>query len=191
MNIYRAHVLVCGGTGCTSSGSVKIQEEFENQLKQRGLENEIKVVQTGCFGLCALGPVVIVYPEGSFYSMVTVDDVAEIVEEHLLKGRIVTRLLYDETVQNEGEIKSLNDVDFYKKQMRVVLRNCGVINPENIDEYIAVDGYRALGKVLTEMTPEQVIDLMKQSGLRGRGGGGFHPGPAGPSAGGNLCASGL
>ena len=176
MNIYRAHVLVCGGTGCTSSGSVKIQEEFENQLKQRGLENEIKVVQTGCFGLCALGPVVIVYPEGSFYSMVTVDDVAEIVEEHLLKGRIVTRLLYDETVQNEGEIKSLNDVDFYKKQMRVVLRNCGVINPENIDEYIAVDGYRALGKVLTEMTPEQVIDLMKQSGLRGRGGGGFPTG---------------
>lgn len=176
MNIYRAHVLVCGGTGCTSSGSVKIQEEFENQLKQRGLENEIKVVQTGCFGLCALGPVVIVYPEGSFYSMVTVDDVAEIVEEHLLKGRIVTRLLYDETVQHEGEIKSLNDVDFYKKQMRVVLRNCGVINPENIDEYIAVDGYRALGKVLTEMTPEQVIDLMKQSGLRGRGGGGFPTG---------------
>ena len=176
MNIYRAHVLVCGGTGCTSSGSAKIQEEFENQLKQKGLENEIKVVQTGCFGLCALGPVVIVYPEGAFYSMVTVEDVAEIVEEHLLKGRIVTRLLYAETVQESDQIKSLNDVDFYKKQMRVVLRNCGVIDPENIDEYIAVDGYQALGKVLTEMTPEQVIDMMKQSGLRGRGGGGFPTG---------------
>ena len=177
MNIYRAHVLVCGGTGCTSSGSAKIQEEFENQLKQKGLENEIKVVQTGCFGLCALGPVVIVYPEGAFYSMVKVEDVAEIVEEHLLKGRIVTRLLYAETVQKESDhIKSLSEVDFYKKQMRVVLRNCGVIDPENIDEYIAVDGYQALGKVLTEMTPEQVIDIMKQSGLRGRGGGGFPTG---------------
>ena len=177
MKIYRAHVLVCGGTGCTSSGSAKIQEEFENQLKQKGLENEIKVVQTGCFGLCALGPVVIVYPEGAFYSMVKVEDVAEIVEEHLLKGRIVTRLLYAETVQKESDhIKSLSEVDFYKKQMRVVLRNCGVIDPENIDEYIAVDGYQALGKVLTEMTPEQVIDIMKQSGLRGRGGGGFPTG---------------
>ena len=155
MNIYRAHVLVCGGTGCTSSGSVKIQEEFENQLKAKGLENEIKVVQTGCFGLCALGPVVIVYPEGAFYSMVKVEDVAEIVEEHLLKGRIVTRLLYAETVHENEEIKSLNEVDFYKKQMRVALRNCGVIDPENIDEYIAIDGYQALGKVLTEMTPER------------------------------------
>ena len=176
MNIYRAHVLVCGGTGCTSSGSVKIQEEFENQLKAKGLENEIKVVQTGCFGLCALGPVVIVYPEGAFYSMVKVEDVAEIVEEHLLKGRIVTRLLYAETVHENEDIKSLNEVDFYKKQMRVALRNCGVIDPENIDEYIAVDGYQALGKVLTEMTPEQVIETMKQSGLRGRGGGGFPTG---------------
>ncbi len=175
-NIYRAHVLVCGGTGCTSSGSVKIQDEFEKQLKEKGLENEVKLVQTGCFGLCALGPVVIVYPEGAFYSTVKVDDVAEIVEEHLLKGRIVTRLLYDESVHEENDIKSLNEVNFYKKQLRVALRNCGVINPEEIDEYIGVDGYQALGKVLTEMTPEEVIDTIKKSGLRGRGGGGFPTG---------------
>ncbi|MBO4954445.1 MAG: NAD(P)H-dependent oxidoreductase subunit E, partial [Clostridia bacterium] len=176
MNIYRAHVLVCGGTGCTSSDSPKILDEFEKQLQEKGLENEIKVVRTGCFGLCALGPVVIVYPEGAFYSRVTVEDVSEIVEEHLLKGRIVQRLLYEETVHDTDHIKSLNEVDFYKKQMRIALRNCGVINPESIDEYIALDGYRALGKVLTEMTPEEVIDLMKQSGLRGRGGAGFPTG---------------
>ena len=176
-NNYRAHILVCGGTGCTSSGSVKIQEEFVKQLKENGLENEVKVVPTGCFGLCALGPIVIVYPEGAFYSMVQIEDVKEIVEEHILKGRIVKRLLYQETVsENDGNIKSLNEVDFYKKQMRVALRNCGVINPEVIEEYIAVDGYQALAKVLTEMTPEQVIDVVKASGLRGRGGAGFSTG---------------
>jgi len=175
MNIYRSHVLICGGTGCTSSGSVKLQEEFEARLKENGLENEVKLVQTGCFGLCALGPIVVVYPEGAFYSRVELSDVKDIVEEHLLKGRIVTRLLYDETVQ-EDNIKSLNETQFYAKQMRVALRNCGVINPENIDEYIAVDGYQALGKVLTEMTPEEVIQIIKDSGLRGRGGGGFPTG---------------
>ena len=175
MDIARGHVLVCGGTGCTSSRSEQIIEEMEKQLKDKGLDKEIKVVKTGCFGLCALGPIMIVYPEGAFYSKVKVDDVAEIVEEHLLKGRIVKRLLYDETVE-EDNIKSLNEVDFYKKQKRVALRNCGVIDPENIDEYIAFDGYKALGKVLTEMTPEQVIETIKASGLRGRGGGGFPTG---------------
>ncbi len=176
-NTYSAHILVCGGTGCTSSGSVKIQEEFEKQLKEKGLDNEVKVVPTGCFGLCALGPIIIVYPEGAFYSMVKASDVKEIVEEHILKGRIVKRLLYEETVQEEeNTIKSLQETDFYKKQMRIALRNCGVINPENIEEYIAVDGYQALGKVLTEMTPEQVVEVIKESGLRGRGGGGFSTG---------------
>ncbi len=177
MNLYRAHVLVCGGTGCTSSGSEKILKEFEKQLAEKELEKEVKVVQTGCFGLCALGPIVIVYPEGAFYSMVKPEDVAEIVEEHLLKGRIVQRLLYEETIHaEEDDIKSLNEVNFYKKQMRVALRNCGVINPENIEEYIGVDGYQALGKVLTEYKPQQVIDIIKASGLRGRGGGGFPTG---------------
>lgn len=175
MELVRSHVLVCGGTGCTSSGSKQIITEFEKQIKKFDLDKEVKVVQTGCFGLCALGPIVIVYPEGSFYSMVKQEDVAEIVEQHLLKGKIVKRLLYKETVE-EDKIKSLNEVDFYKKQLRIALRNCGVINPENIDEYIAYDGYKALGKVLTEMTPEQVISTVKESGLRGRGGGGFPTG---------------
>lgn len=175
MDFARAHVLVCGGTGCTSSGSAVIIEEFEKSLKKNGLDKEVKVIKTGCFGLCALGPVVVVYPEGSFYSMVKPEDVEEIVTEHLLKGRIVKRLLYDETVENDT-IKSLNEVDFYKKQMRIALRNCGVIDPENIEEYIATDGYKALGKVLTEMTPSEVIEEIKASGLRGRGGAGFPTG---------------
>ncbi len=177
MELARGHVLVCGGTGCTSSGSEQIIKEMEAQLKANGLEKEIKVVKTGCFGLCALGPIMIVYPEGAFYSRVEVSDVKEIVEEHLLKGRIVKRLLYDETVrEGSDEIKSLNEVKFYEKQMRIALRNCGVINPEVIDEYIAFDGYKALGKVLTEMKPEDVINEIKESGLRGRGGGGFPTG---------------
>ena len=173
--MYRSHVLVCGGTGCTSSGSQQIIDAFEKELKNNDLENEVAVVRTGCHGLCALGPIVLVYPEGSFYSMVKAEDVPEIVSEHLLKGRVVTRLLYDETVQ-EAEVLPLAETGFYKKQKRVALRNCGVINPENIDEYIAVDGYQALGKVLTEMTPEQVIDTILASGLRGRGGAGFPTG---------------
>ena len=173
--MYRSHVLVCGGTGCTSSGSQQIIEAFEREIKANDLENEVAVVRTGCHGLCALGPIVLVYPEGSFYSMVKAEDVPEIVSEHLLKGRVVTRLLYDETVQ-EADVIPLAETGFYKKQKRVALRNCGVINPENIEEYIAVDGYQALGKVLTEMTPEQVIDTVLASGLRGRGGAGFPTG---------------
>lgn len=178
MDLYRSHVLVCGGTGCTSSGSEKIIEELHAQLKANHIDKEVMVVKTGCFGLCALGPIMVIYPEGAFYSMVKPEDIAEIVEEHLLKGRIVKRLLYQETVhdESEGGIKSLNDVDFYKKQMRIALQNCGVINPERIEEYIAFDGYKALGKVLTEMTPQQVIDELKASGLRGRGGAGFPTG---------------
>ena len=173
--MYRSHVLVCGGTGCTSSGSQQIIDTFEAEIKKNGLEEEVSVVRTGCHGLCALGPIVLVYPEGSFYSMVNKDDVAEIVSEHLLKGRIVTRLLYQETVK-EDEVIPLAETGFYKKQKRVALRNCGVINPEVIDEYIAVDGYQALGKVLTEMTPDDVIQTLLDAGLRGRGGAGFPTG---------------
>ncbi len=173
--MYRSHVLVCGGTGCTSSNSQAIIEALETQIAEKGLSEEIKVIRTGCFGLCALGPIMIVYPEGSFYSQVKVEDIPEIVEEHLLKGRIVTRLLYDETVTSD-EIKSLNETNFYAKQERVALRNCGVIDPENIDEYIAFDGYQALAKCLTEYKPEDVINVIKESGLRGRGGGGFPTG---------------
>ena len=173
--MYRSHVLVCGGTGCTSSGSQAIIDTFEAEIEKNGLKDEVAVVRTGCHGLCALGPIVLIYPEGSFYSMVKKEDVAEIVSEHLLKGRVVTRLLYQETVKEE-EVIPLVETGFYKKQKRVALRNCGVINPENIDEYIAVDGYQALAKVLTEMTPEQVIDTLLAAGLRGRGGAGFPTG---------------
>ncbi len=176
MELARAHVLVCGGTGCTSSGSEKIIAALENSLKEKNLENEIKVVRTGCFGLCALGPIMIVYPEGVFYSMVTPEDIPEIVEEHFLKGRVVKRLVYKETIAEDDSVKSLNEVDFYKNQMRIALRNCGVINPEDIDEYIGYGGYSALGKVLTEMKPQEVIDEIKKSGLRGRGGAGFSTG---------------
>lgn len=174
--MYRSHVLVCGGTGCTSSNSAAIIEALEKEIEAKGLSEEIKVIRTGCFGLCALGPIMIVYPEGCFYSQVQVEDVPEIVEEHLLKGRMVKRLLYDETVHSGDTIKSLNETNFYKKQKRVALRNCGVIDPENIDEYIAYDGYQALAKCLMEYTPDQVIDIVKRSGLRGRGGGGFPTG---------------
>ena len=173
--MYRSHVLVCGGTGCTSSGSQQIIEALKDEIEKNGLSKEVAVVQTGCHGLCALGPIMIVYPDAVFYSMVKVEDVPEIVSEHLLKGRVVTRLVYDETVTPAG-IKSLSDTNFYKKQHRIALRNCGVINPEVIDEYIGTGGYQALGKVLTEMTPDEVIQTIMDSGLRGRGGGGFSTG---------------
>ena len=173
--MYRSHVLVCGGTGCASSGSAELIAALNREIEANGLSAEVRVVTTGCFGLCALGPVMIIYPEGSFYSTVKPEDIPEIVREHLLKGRIVTRLLYHETVQ-EGGIESLNETSFYKKQLRVALRNCGVIDPEDINEYIAVDGYQALGKCLTEYTPDQVIEIISASGLRGRGGAGFPTG---------------
>ena len=173
--MYRSHVLVCGGTGCTSSGSQRIRDRLEKEIAANGLSEEVGVVKTGCFGLCALGPIMIVYPEGTFYSMVQEDDIAEIVSEHLLKGRVVTRLLYDETTKTD-RIIPLNETNFYKKQHRVALRNCGVINPENIEEYIGTGGYEALGIVLTEKTPEDVIQILLDSGLRGRGGAGFPTG---------------
>ena len=177
MDLYRAHVLVCGGTGCTSSGSHQLIERFEQQLKEKGLEKEVKVVRTGCFGLCEAGPVVIIYPEGTFYSRVKVEDVDEIVSEHLLKGRKVQHLVYVDHVTHESTVtKSLDEIGFYKQQKRIALKSCGVIDPENIDEYIAFDGYKALAKALTEMTREQVIQEVLDSGLRGRGGGGFPTG---------------
>ena len=175
MDLFRAHVLVCGGTGCSSSGSAELIKRFEEQIAKNGLDKEVKVVRTGCFGLCEAGPVVIVYPEGTFYSRIKVDDVDEIVSEHLLKGRIVQHLIYKEKADEEQH-STLENIDFYRPQLRLALRNCGRIDPENIDEYIAFDGYRALGKALTEMTPQQVIDEVLQSGLRGRGGAGFPTG---------------
>ncbi len=173
---YRKQVLICGGTGCTSSGSHKVVDTLEASLKKHGLEDEILVVKTGCFGLCALGPIMIVYPEGCFYSQMTPEHVERIVEEHLRDGNVVKEYLYQETVHSDGSILSLNETNFYKKQMRVALRNCGVIDPEQIEEYIAVDGYQALAKAVTQMTGDEVIDEVLKSGLRGRGGGGFPTG---------------
>ena len=176
MEFYRSNVLICGGTGCHSSGSADVMSTFRTELEKNKLEKEVKLVQTGCFGLCAVGPVVIVYPEGAFYSKVKKEDVPRIVSEHLLKGRMVTDLLYHDRVHEDNAVKSLDQVEFYKKQKRMALRNCGLIDPENIKEYIAFDGYQALAKVLTKMTPDETIQVIKASGLRGRGGAGFPTG---------------
>jgi NADP-reducing hydrogenase subunit HndC len=173
--IYRSHVLICTGTGCVSSGAKTIKESLEEELAANDLTNEIKIVETGCHGFCEKGPIMIVYPEGVFYCQVQSDDVAEIVEEHLLKGRTVERLLFKEPMTEE-QIPSYQDIDFYKKQQRIALANCGQIDPEDINEYIALGGYEAAGKVLTEMDPQEVVDTIKDSGLRGRGGGGFPTG---------------
>jgi NADH-quinone oxidoreductase subunit F/NADP-reducing hydrogenase subunit HndC len=175
MAIFRSHVLVCGGTGCASSNSAKIKEQFESKIEEMSLDKEVQVISTGCFGLCEEGPIVVVYPEGAFYNKMTVEKVDRIVEEHLYKGRLVKEYLYEDSI-DEDIIKSLSEVDFYNKQKRVSLKNCGIINPEDIREYIAQDGYMALGKALTEMTPEDVIQVVKDSGIRGRGGGGFPTG---------------
>ncbi|MGI6151694.1 MAG: NADH-ubiquinone oxidoreductase-F iron-sulfur binding region domain-containing protein [Christensenellales bacterium] len=176
MKFYRSHVLICGGTGCTSSGSNQLIHKFEEEIARVGLSDEVQVVRTGCFGLCELGPICIIYPEGSFYARLTEDHVAEIVEEHLLKGRICTKYLYSKSIAEDNTTKPLMEIDFYKKQRRIALHNCGVIDPENIDEYIAFDGYRALAKCLTELTPKDVVDTIIESGLRGRGGAGFPTG---------------
>ncbi|MDR3552100.1 MAG: NADH-quinone oxidoreductase subunit NuoF [Clostridia bacterium] len=173
--MIRSHVLICSGENCTSSGSEKLISAMESEIVKKGLADEVKVIKAGCFDLCSSGPNMIIYPEGAFYSNVTVADISEIVEEHLIKGRVVKRLLHHDFTQ-EKTVSSLNEVPFYQKQLRIALRNCGVINPEDIDEYIAFDGYRALGKVLTEMKPEEVIDVVLRSGLRGRGGAGFPTG---------------
>ena len=173
--MYRAHVLVCGGTGCSSSDSLQMADRLKDEIAKNDLAEEVQVVITGCHGLCAMGPIMVVYPEGTLYTRITMDDIPEIVVEHLLKGRVVKRLVYEETVGDEG-LRSLEETDFYKRQTRVALRNCGVIDPENIDEYIGRGGYEALGKVLTEMTPEDVVQTLLDSGLRGRGGAGFPTG---------------
>ncbi|GLC31863.1 NADH-quinone oxidoreductase subunit NuoF [Clostridium omnivorum] len=174
MDFYRSQVLVCGGDGCCDPHSADIYKFFKTELKRHNVDHEIELIKTGCLGLCELGPVVIVYPEGTFYSKVTVEDIPEIVEEHLVNNRVVERLIHK--AEGDGRVRNLNELSFFKKQVRIALRNCGIIDPENIDEYIAFDGYSALGKVLTTITSKEVIEVIKQSGLRGRGGGGFPTG---------------
>jgi len=175
MALYRAHVLICHGTGCASGGAPKVLDAFREELEKKNLDKEVLVIATGCHGMCEFGPIVVVYPEGTFYSQVKPEDVSEIVEEHLYKGRIVNRLLYREPISAQ-KVCHYKEIPFYGKQHRIVLSNCGYINPDNIDEYISRDGYQALGKCLTEMSPADVVDEMKKSGLRGRGGGGFPTG---------------
>lgn len=173
---YKRQVLICGGTGCTSSGSTNVIKTLSEEIEKNGLQKEVKIVRTGCFGLCSLGPIMIVYPEGSFYARVTPDEIPRIVEQHLKNGEVVKEMLYEQTVGEDGSVKALDETDFYRKQLRIALRNCGVIDPEDIEEYIAADGYQALAKVLTSMSPQDVIDVLLKSGLRGRGGGGFPTG---------------
>jgi len=175
MEFQRAHILICGGTGCNSSGCKEIEEEFKIELQEHDMEEEIKLIQTGCFGFCEIGPIVVVYPEGAFYCQLEADDVSRIVEEHLLKGRIVKDLLFTEPTTKE-QVAEYKEIGFYKHQERIALRNCGNINPEDVEEYIAADGYQALGRVITELKPQEVIDIIKDSQVRGRGGGGFPSG---------------
>ncbi len=172
---YKMHILVCGGTGCRASQSEQIVENLNAELKNLGLENDAQVVTTGCFGFCEKGPIVKIIPDNTFYTQVTPEDCAEIIKEHILKGRKVARLLYEDP-ETQKHIEDSKHMGFYQKQLRIALRNCGFIDPENIDEYIARDGYAALGKVLTEMDPKTAVEIMKKSGLRGRGGGGFPTG---------------
>jgi len=175
MSLIRSHILVCAGTGCASSGCKRVSDAMLESLQKHGLDKEVKLVETGCFGFCMMGPIVMIYPEGAFYCQVTPEDAEELVSEHLLKGRIVERLLFKESADHHP-VALFNDIGFYKKQHRVALRNCGTINPESIEEYIAHDGYQALAKAVSQMTPADVINEVKQSGLRGRGGGGFPTG---------------
>lgn len=175
MALVRAHILICTGTGCTASGAKDVLAKFEVELKAKKLRDEVSLVETGCHGFCEGGPLVIIYPEGTFYTRVKPEDVAEIVEEHILKGRIVSRLLFKEPLTAE-QVPNYDEIAFYKKQHRLVLRNCGHINPDSIEEYIGADGYEGLAKALLEMTPGQVVEEMKKTGLRGRGGGGFPTG---------------
>ena len=176
MALYRAHVLICKGTGCTASGAGAVFDAMKKELERRGLDKEVMLVETGCHGMCEMGPIVVVYPEGSFYCRVTADDVPEIVEEHLYKGRIDQRLLYTIPGEDKVKVPHYKDIPFYGKQLRIALKNCGYINPDNIEEYIARDGYQALAKALLEMTPEETLEEVKKSGLRGRGGAGFPTG---------------
>ena len=175
MTDYRMHLLICGGTGCKASESSEIKNQLDQYLSEYDLDQEVQVLLTGCFGFCEKGPIVKVLPDNTFYTEVKPSDAKDIVLEHIIKGRPVKRLLY-KNPKNDYEVTTATNIDFYKKQIRIALRNCGFINPENIDEYIGRDGYAALGKCLTEMTPEEVIKEIKDSGLRGRGGGGFPTG---------------
>lgn len=175
MAIERTHIMVCGGTGCVSAQSLEMVDLLKSKLVEKGYDQEVNVVKTGCFGFCGQGPIVKIHPDNVFYVRVGLDDIDEIINEHIIKGRTVERLLYQEP-DTQINLAKHDEMSFYKKQYRIALRNCGLINPEDINEYIAFNGYEALGKVLTEQTPEQVIETVKASGLRGRGGGGFSTG---------------
>ena len=175
MTTQRTHIMVCGGTGCVSSESLEIVEKFKAKLSASGYEKEVEVIKTGCFGFCGQGPIVKIHPDNVFYVKVGLSDVDEIVDEHIIKGRTVSRLLYHEP-ETQKKLPKHDDMRFYKKQYRIALRNCGLINPEDVNEYIAFNGYEALGRALTEYTPDKVLDILKASGLRGRGGGGFSTG---------------
>ncbi|MGH4140692.1 NADH-ubiquinone oxidoreductase-F iron-sulfur binding region domain-containing protein [Clostridium sp.] len=175
MEVYRAQVLVCGGTGCISPESVDLYRTIKSEIRKHNLNHEVEVLRTSCLGLCELGPVVLVYPDGVLYNKVKTEDIAELVESHFIHNKVLERLKY-QVSEGEGKVRNLNKLDFFKKQLRIALRNCGIIDPENIDEYIACEGYKALEKVLTEMSPLEVIENVVKSGLRGRGGGGFSTG---------------